>query len=353
MYRGSVVEELDSSLLTTAAGHRYTQGLVRCVPTLEDADRESLETIGEWLDLGGQDGTDDVTERPLATADARAGSSVPDPGGYVQLVATDVTKVFGRRRSQRHTAVDGVSLTVESGQAVGIVGESGSGKSTFARILAGIELPTAGTVYFNDVPIASQLSGRDERLNLRRHVQMVAQDTSSSFDPLKTLRASVRTPVMRLLGFSRAQADAKTDRVMADLELAPPLADRYPQHVSGGQRQRFALARALIVRPGLLICDEVVSALDVSVQGSVLNMLRRYCAESGAGLVFVSQGRRHRLHLRPHRGHAARPDRRERPDRRGARPASPRIHPSAARRVPRPPGRPAPPVRRRRRPRAA
>ncbi len=198
--------------------------------------------------------------------------------------------MFGRRRSQRHTAVDGVSLTVESGQAVGIVGESGSGKSTFARILAGIELPTAGTVYFNDVPIASQLSGRDERLNLRRHVQMVAQDTSSSFDPLKTLRASVRTPVMRLLGLSRAQADAETDRVMADLELAPALADRYPQHVSGGQRQRFALARALIVRPGLLICDEVVSALDVSVQGSVLNMLRRYCAESGAGLVFVSHG---------------------------------------------------------------
>jgi ABC-type glutathione transport system ATPase component len=213
-----------------------------------------------------------------------------EPGSYVQLVATDVTKEFGRRRSQRHTAVDGVSLTVESGHAVGIVGESGSGKSTFARILAGIDLPTAGTVYFNDVPIASQLRGREERLNLRRHVQMVSQDTSSSFDPLKTLRASVRTPAMRLLGLGRAQADAEVDRVIADLELAPALADRYPQHVSGGQRQRFALARALIVRPGLLICDEVVSALDVSVQGSVLNMLRGYCTESGAGLVFVSHG---------------------------------------------------------------
>ena len=215
---------------------------------------------------------------------------MPEPGSYVQLVATDVTKEFGRRRSQRHTAVDGVSLTVESGQAVGIVGESGSGKSTFARILAGIDMPTAGTVYFNDVPIASQLRGREERLNLRRHVQMVAQDTSSSFDPLKTLRASVRTPAMRLLGLSRAQADAEVDRVIADLELTPALADRYPQHVSGGQRQRFALARALIVRPGLLVCDEVVSALDVSVQGSVLNMLRRYGIESGAGLVFVSHG---------------------------------------------------------------
>jgi peptide/nickel transport system ATP-binding protein len=119
---------------------------------------------------------------------------------------------------------------------------------------------------------------------------MVSQDTSSSFDPLKTLRTSVRTPVMRLLGLGRAEADAEVDRVMADLELPPVLADRYPQHVSGGQRQRFALARALVVRPSLLICDEVVSALDVSVQGSVLNMLRRYCAESGAGLVFVSHG---------------------------------------------------------------
>jgi peptide/nickel transport system ATP-binding protein len=209
---------------------------------------------------------------------------------FVQLAATDVTKVFGRRRSQRHTAVDRVSLTVESGRAVGIVGESGSGKSTLARILAGIEVPTTGTVYFNDAPIASQLSGKAERLNLRRHVQMVSQDTSSSFDPLKTLRASVRTPAMRLLGLGREQADAEVDRVTAGLELPTALADRYPQHVSGGQRQRFALARALIVRPRLLICDEVVSALDVSVQGSVLNILRGFCAESGAGLVFVSHG---------------------------------------------------------------
>ena len=224
MYRGSVVEELDSSLLTTAAGHRYTQGLVRCVPTLEDADRESLETIGEWLDLGGQDGTDDVTDGRWPRPTHGPGAAMPDPGGYVQLVATDITKVFGRRRSQRHTAVYGVSLTVESGQAVGIVGESGSGKSTFARILAGIELPTAGTVYFNDVPIASQLRGRDERLNLRRHVRcgrghvvlVRSAQNAAGLGPL---------PRRRLLGLSRAQADTETDRVMADLGLAQALAD--------------------------------------------------------------------------------------------------------------------------------
>jgi ABC-type glutathione transport system ATPase component len=215
---------------------------------------------------------------------------MPESRDYVQLVATGVVKEFGLRRGERHTAVDGVSLTVESGQAVGIVGESGSGKSTLARIMAGIETPTAGTVFFNDVPIRSQLASRTDRINLRRHVQMVAQDTSSSFDPRKTLRNSVRTPAMRLLGLSRARANAEVERVMASLELPLMLADRYPSHVSGGQRQRFALARAIIVQPSLLICDEVVSALDVSVQGSVLNILRRYCTGSGAGLVFVSHG---------------------------------------------------------------
>jgi peptide/nickel transport system ATP-binding protein len=162
---------------------------------------------------------------------------MPEARDYVQLAATSVTKVYGLRHSQRHTAVDGVSLTVESGQAVGIVGESGSGKSTLARILAGIETPSSGAVYFNDLPIRSQLSGRSDRLNLRRHVQLVAQDTSSSFDPLKTLRASVRIPAMRLLGLSRAKADAEVDLVIAGLGLPPELADRYPQQVSGGQRQ--------------------------------------------------------------------------------------------------------------------
>ena len=241
MYRGSVVEELDSSRLTTALAIGTRKG--SCAASR----RSRTPTARAWRP-SANGWTWAVWTGRTARPPGRwprptrgPGAAMSDPDGYVQLVATDVTKMFGRRRSQRHTAVDGVSLTVESGQAVGIVGESGSGKSTFARMLAGIELPSAGSVYFNDVQIIpAERAAR--RLNLRRHVQMVAQDTSSSFDPLKTLRASVRTPVMRLLGLSRAQADAETDRVMADLELAPALADRYPQHVSGGQRQRFALA---------------------------------------------------------------------------------------------------------------
>ncbi|MFT4087692.1 MAG: ATP-binding cassette domain-containing protein [Gordonia sp. (in: high G+C Gram-positive bacteria)] len=220
-------------------------------------------------------------------------TAAPVPAGppdYVQLVATDVRREFGVRRNERHTAVDGVSLTVESGEAVGIVGESGSGKSTLARILAGVDNATTGSVSFNGVAIRSQLRTRSDRLALRRSVQMVAQDTSSSFDPLKTLRSSVRSPTMRLLGLGRDEADRRVEETLRSLELAPELADRYPHQVSGGQRQRFALARAIVVRPGMLICDEVVSALDVSVQGAVLNILRRHCQHSGAGLIFVSHG---------------------------------------------------------------
>jgi ABC-type glutathione transport system ATPase component len=214
----------------------------------------------------------------------------PDRQDYSHLAAVNVGKVFGRRKSERHPAVEDVSLVIQSGEAVGIVGESGSGKSTLARMLVGIETPTTGEVLFNGTAVSSHLSERTDRMNFRRAVQFVSQDTSSSFNPLQTLRDSVRSPAMRLLGLSRSAADQEVDRMVAELELSTRLVDRYPDQVSGGQRQRFALARALIVNPGLLICDEVVSALDVSVQGAVLNILRRYCRNSGAGLAFVSHG---------------------------------------------------------------
>jgi ABC-type oligopeptide transport system ATPase subunit len=116
----------------------------------------------------------------------------------------------------------------------------------------------------------------------------VPQDTSSSFDPMKTLRDAVRMPAMRLLGLDRQAADELVDATLATLSLPTALADRYPREVSGGQRQRFAIARAVVVQPRFLVCDEAVSALDVSVQGSILNLLKDYCESTGAGVAFVS-----------------------------------------------------------------
>lgn len=207
----------------------------------------------------------------------------------VRLAARDVERAYVVNRN-RHLAVRGVSLEVGTGRSIGIVGESGSGKSTLAKLLAGLDRPSAGQVEYGGHGLSTVLDSRRSRLGFRRDVQLVAQDTTSSFDPTRTIRQAVRAPALRLLGMSVAEADRAVDEVLDRLEVAVALASRRPHEVSGGQRQRCAIARALIVRPRVLICDEVVSALDVSVQGGVLNLLKDYVEETGAGIVFVSHG---------------------------------------------------------------
>lgn len=210
--------------------------------------------------------------------------------GSAKVSLDHVSKYFGSALHRSFvTAVEDISLTIgSSGYAVGIVGESGSGKSTLARLIVGLERPSKGTAAFNGVELPAVLGRRTTRCEFRRAVQFIAQDTTSSFDPRRTLRDAVRLPLMILNGLSRESADEKINEIVAFMGLQPAHADRYPHQVSGGQRQRFAIARALAVGPRILVCDEVVSALDVSVQGSILNMLKRYCAASSAGLVFVS-----------------------------------------------------------------
>ncbi len=205
-----------------------------------------------------------------------------------QLVVDAVTKRYGSARGP--SAVSNVSLTVEPGELLGIVGESGSGKSTLGKMLAGLEAPTSGTITWDGSNLTRALGSRTGRTRYRRSVQLIAQDTTSSFDPRHTIRESLRVPAQVLGGLDRQAADAAVDRIVAQMGLPVETADRTAARLSGGQRQRMAIARALIVSPRMLICDEVVSALDVSVQGSVLNLLKRYCRESGAGLVFISHG---------------------------------------------------------------
>jgi ABC-type glutathione transport system ATPase component len=204
------------------------------------------------------------------------------------LEVEDVTKIYRSRGNSSAPALGGVNAFVDSNTRMGIVGESGSGKSTLVRTMVGLETPTTGRVAFRGQNL--QEMGSADRREFRRAVQLIAQDTSSSFDPRRTLRDSVRRPAQNLLGADRRRADELVDETLALVGLSPPMADRKPHEVSGGQRQRFSIARALIVKPGVIICDEVVSAMDVSVQGTVLNLLKRYCASADAGLVFVSHG---------------------------------------------------------------
>ncbi|WP_159501232.1 ABC transporter ATP-binding protein [Microbacterium sp. 18062] len=199
------------------------------------------------------------------------------------LRAERARKVYGDK-----IAVNDVSITLTDGDTVGIVGESGSGKSTLGRMLLGLSRPSGGDVLYDERPLREVLAGRRSALQFRRDVQMIQQDTSASFDPCLTIRQSLRIPAQVLGGLDRARADECIEALAPEMGIAPELIDRMPTELSGGQRQRMAILRALVVRPRLVVCDEVISALDVSVQARILNLLKRYVRDHGMGLVFIS-----------------------------------------------------------------
>ncbi len=196
----------------------------------------------------------------------------------------DVSRRYGRTS---RPAVDGVSLEVTSGERLGLVGESGSGKSTLVRMLAGLDRPTTGSVAFRGTEIG-RLPERRLR-SLRGAVQMVFQDPRSSLDPRMKVGVSIAEPLRsRSSGTGRADRRERVAEVMEQVGLDPRHANRFPHEFSGGQRQRIALARALAPRPDVLIADEPVSALDVSVRAQVLNLIADLVAAEGLTLIFVS-----------------------------------------------------------------
>ncbi|MCR1785701.1 ATP-binding cassette domain-containing protein [Nocardioides carbamazepini] len=202
------------------------------------------------------------------------------------LAARGLTKSFGPRRDARRV-VDDVSFSVGPGAILGIVGESGSGKSTTLRCVVGLERADAGEVLFDGVPLAG--ADREMRRSFRRDVQMVFQDPYSSLNP----RMTVETIVGEGLDIHRAAASkqGRRDRVVEVLELVgldATILERFPRSFSGGQRQRIAIARALAVGPRVLVCDEPVSALDVSVQAQVVNLLLDMQQQLGLAVVFVA-----------------------------------------------------------------
>lgn len=186
-------------------------------------------------------------------------------------------------------ALTDVSFEVHRGDRLGIVGESGSGKSTLVRLLAALDQPTSGTVAFEGRPI----SGQPERVlgYFRRRVQIVFQDPRSSLNPRMKVRDIITEPLRSKLlrkEFAEIDVEARVRELMEAVDLPYSEAGHYPHEFSGGQRQRIAIARALAPRPDVLIADEAVSALDVSVRAQVLNLLTQLVEELGLTLVFVS-----------------------------------------------------------------
>jgi ABC-type microcin C transport system duplicated ATPase subunit YejF len=215
-----------------------------------------------------------------------------DPGAPVVVAASEVRVSFpvpGRlfARPQRVTAVDGVSLSVRAGETVGVVGESGSGKSTLARAILRLVAADAGRVLVLGREI-SALSARELRA-ARRDLQIVFQDPFSSLDPRMTLGRSIAEPLAihrpELTGQGRATAAAA---MMARVGLDPALINRYPHELSGGQNQRAGIARAMILEPRLAICDEAVSALDVTIRAQIIDLLIGLQAQLGLAMVFIS-----------------------------------------------------------------
>ena len=191
-----------------------------------------------------------------------------------------------RRRVTRVNAVRGVDLAVHRGETVGLVGESGSGKSSTAMAVLGLTNAAAGVIEYDGQDITH--SSRAQRRLLARRMQVIFQDPYGSMNPVRTVGETVGESLRYNLGLSASEIRERLDRALDDVGLPADVADRYPTAFSGGQRQRLAIARALVMDPEFLVCDEAVSALDLSVQAQVLNLLARLKEQRGLTYLFIS-----------------------------------------------------------------
>ena len=208
----------------------------------------------------------------------------------ILLVAKDIKKYFPVKkkwftRGPRKTvkAVDGISLQIFRGEALGLIGESGCGKSTFSRVVMHLIPPTEGQVFYNGKPV----TGKDI-MEFRRRVQMVFQDPYSSLDPRMNVRDIIEEPLRVHTNLSAEEKLAVVKKVLEQIELPAETLEKYPHEFSGGQRQRIGIARVLVTDPELLVCDEPVSALDVSIQASILNLFKQMQRERGLSYLFIS-----------------------------------------------------------------
>lgn len=329
MYRGKLVECAPVAQLFRSPQHPYTKGLLACRPRL-DVNRRRLPTVADFMSTAVQpDGQITVIEKnltperlreiegrgrgrllhprsvleQLGSLPASEAVSKPDaPSDAVQYIPEEQTpllrvrdlKVYYPikkgmlRRVVGHVkAVDGISFDVYRGQTLGLVGESGCGKTTTGRALLRLVPITSGTVEFDGLHW-EKLSGRELRRQ-RRRLQIVFQDPYNSLNPRLTVEEMLTEAMLvHHIGSNQADRRNRAAALLEEVGLSPEYLRRYPHEFSGGQRQRLGIARALAVEPEFLICDESVSALDVSVQAQVLNLLKDLQERRGLTYIFIS-----------------------------------------------------------------
>jgi peptide/nickel transport system ATP-binding protein len=226
----------------------------------------------------------DIPASPSLAANMEVSAAVPSEPAAESLLQVRELTVGYRHGGRVHRALDKVSLDVRAGETVGVVGESGAGKSTLGRAVLGLVPVTAGTIRFGGQDITRL--GRHDRITLAARLQVVFQDPNSSLNPARTVGSSVAEP---LLGQRRPRREVagKVAEMLERVGLPGDAAGRYPRQFSGGQKQRIAIARALIVSPELVVCDEALSALDLSVQAQIINLLLELRRDLGLAYLFI------------------------------------------------------------------
>jgi oligopeptide/dipeptide ABC transporter ATP-binding protein len=259
MREGEIVEAGSVNDIFYSPKHDYTKMLLAAMPRLDQPEVR-----------GHEDRIPAAAEEILKVTDLRV--NFPIAAGW---------------RTQQLRAVDGVDFSVRQGESLGIVGESGCGKSTLARAVLKLLPKTDGTVLWLGRDLAP-MPEREMR-KLRRDFQIVFQDPLASLDPRMTVGESIAEPLRALKPhLGRAEVTSQVRAMMARVGLEPVWINRYPHEFSGGQNQRVGVARAMIVEPKLVICDEAVSALDASIQGQIVGLIRQLQSEFGMSLIFIS-----------------------------------------------------------------
>jgi len=254
MYRGEIVEEGETRDVLRAPQHEYTRRLLAAVP-----------------DIDGP-----LPARP-------AGDAAATPARLLEVKA--LTKIYATPKGELR-AVDAIDLDVDAGEILGIVGESGSGKSTVARLVLRLIEPSSGTVRFDGTDITA-LSGEPLR-RMRRHMQLVFQNPHSALNGRHTIGDAIGEPLRIQTGLSRHEIERRVDELLDTVQLPRAFRYRYPHELSGGQKQRVCIARAVALKPRLLVLDEPTSALDVSVQAQILEFLRALRGELNLTYLFIS-----------------------------------------------------------------
>jgi oligopeptide/dipeptide ABC transporter ATP-binding protein len=266
MRHGEIVEQGTTDDIFYAPKHDYTKMLLAAVPRLDQPDPPGRPALAPAP-------TTEI-EPVLTVEDMKVHFPIQVKGG-----------LFGKRKPLK--AVNGVSFDLRPGETLGVVGESGCGKSTLARGVLRLIPPTAGSVAWLGRNISE--AGRKEMDSLRSDLQIVFQDPLASLDPRMTIGASIAEPLLvHEPQLDKAGREARVREILPRMGLDPNLINRYPHELSGGQNQRVGIARAMILRPKLVICDEAVSALDVSVQAQVVDLLIELQKEFGLAMIFIS-----------------------------------------------------------------